>query len=45
MAGFGITAGLPGGLSRLLMSHPPLAERIAVLERAASRRWELSRGQ
>ena len=45
MAAFGITAGLPGGLSRLLMSHPPLAERIAVLERAASRRWELSRGQ
>jgi len=32
MRAFGITSG--GGLMRLFMSHPPLAERIAALERA-----------
>lgn len=29
---FGINGGIGGGLRKLLMSHPPLAERIAALE-------------
>ncbi|GAB4348290.1 MAG: protease HtpX [Immundisolibacter sp.] len=33
LAAFGINSG--GGLSRLFMSHPPLDERIAALQRAA----------
>jgi heat shock protein HtpX len=33
MRAFGISA--PGGFTRLFMSHPPLEERIAALERAA----------
>ncbi len=34
MAAFGISGGfsIPGGLKRLFMTHPPLAERIAALE-------------
>jgi heat shock protein HtpX len=32
---FGISGGSPGGLRRLFMSHPPLEERIAALQRAA----------
>ncbi len=32
---FGINGGIGGGLRRLLLSHPPLAERIAVLESRA----------
>ena len=32
-AAFGIAGGKAGGLKRLLMSHPPLEERIAALER------------
>jgi len=32
-AAFGISGGLGGGLKRLFMSHPPLQERIAALER------------
>jgi heat shock protein HtpX len=31
---FGISGRVAGGLKRLFMSHPPLAERIAALERA-----------
>jgi heat shock protein HtpX len=32
MAAFGIAGGGAGGLKRLFMSHPPLAERIAALQ-------------
>ena len=32
MAAFGITGGVGGGLKKLFLSHPPLAERIAALE-------------
>ncbi len=35
MAAFGISGGLSHGLSRLLMSHPPLEQRIAALQKAA----------
>lgn len=34
LAAFGINGGIGGGLRRLFMTHPPLAERIAALERA-----------
>jgi heat shock protein HtpX len=33
MAAFGITGGLGAGLRKLLMTHPPLEERIAALRR------------
>jgi heat shock protein HtpX len=32
LAAFGISGGLPQGLSRLFMSHPPLEQRIAALQ-------------
>jgi heat shock protein HtpX len=32
---FGIAGGNPGGFKRLFMSHPPLEERIAALQRAS----------
>ncbi|MFO1502321.1 MAG: protease HtpX [Steroidobacteraceae bacterium] len=35
MAAFGINGGVPTGLRRLFMSHPPLEERIAALKAAA----------
>ena len=35
LAAFGISGGNRGGLSRLMMSHPPLDERIAALRSAA----------
>ena len=35
MAAFGINGGVPSGLRRLFMSHPPLEERIAKLQAAA----------
>ncbi len=35
MAAFGISGGGGGGLKRLFMTHPPLEERIAALERGA----------
>jgi heat shock protein HtpX len=35
MRAFGISGGRMGGLGRLFMSHPPLEERIAALQRAA----------
>ncbi|MBK6672260.1 MAG: protease HtpX [Proteobacteria bacterium] len=35
MAAFGINGGVPSGLRKLFMSHPPLEERIAVLKAAA----------
>jgi len=34
MAAFGINGGLASGLKKLFMSHPPLDERIAALQRA-----------
>lgn len=34
MAAFGINAGVPSGLKKLFMSHPPLDERIAALRNA-----------
>ena len=34
VAAFGISGGVGGGLKRLLMSHPPLDERIAALRNA-----------
>jgi len=35
MRGFGISGGMGRGFTRLFMSHPPLAERIAALKNAA----------
>jgi hypothetical protein len=32
LAAFGISGGIPEGLSRLSMSHPPLEQRIAALQ-------------
>lgn len=37
LAAFGIAGGGAGGLKRLFMSHPPLAERIAALKAGAGR--------
>jgi heat shock protein HtpX len=34
MAAFGIAGGIPAGLRRLFMSHPPLDARIAALRQA-----------
>ena len=36
LAAFGINGGLGGGIKRLLMTHPPLDERIAALRSAAA---------
>lgn len=36
LAAFGIAGGARAGLSRLFLSHPPLEDRIAALQRAAS---------
>jgi heat shock protein HtpX len=33
MAAFGINAGVPSGIKRFFMSHPPLDERIDALKR------------
>ena len=38
LAAFGINGGVPSGLKRLFMSHPPLDERIAALEAAPTGR-------
>jgi len=32
LAAFGISGGIPEGLARLFMSHPPLERRIAALQ-------------
>ncbi|MCC9002298.1 MAG: M48 family metalloprotease, partial [Candidatus Competibacter sp.] len=37
MAAFGINGGLGEGLRKLLMTHPPLEERIAALRRQPQR--------
>ena len=34
VAAFGISGGVGGGLKKLLMSHPPLEDRIAALRNA-----------
>ena len=34
LAAFGIAGGVGGGIKRLFMTHPPLAERIAALKAA-----------
>jgi heat shock protein HtpX len=36
MAAFGISGGMGAGLRRLFMTHPPIAERIAALERGVA---------
>ena len=36
MKSFGISGGKGRGFARLFMSHPPLEERIAALERAGA---------
>ena len=36
MAAFGIAGGIGGGFKRLFMTHPPLAERIAVLKKESA---------
>ena len=33
MAAFGISGGMASGLQRLFLSHPPLEERIAALQK------------
>jgi heat shock protein HtpX len=38
MSAFGINGGVPTGLKRLFMSHPPLDERIAALRAANGQR-------
>jgi heat shock protein HtpX len=38
MAAFGINGGVPSGLKKLFMSHPPLDERIAALRAAETAR-------
>jgi len=35
-AAFGINGGIPQGIQKLFMSHPPLDERIVALERGAA---------
>jgi heat shock protein HtpX len=36
MAAFGISGGMGSGLKRLFMTHPPLEERIAMLQQATN---------
>jgi heat shock protein HtpX len=45
MAAFGIAGGVRKGLVHLLMSHPPLEDRIAALQQAGGHRWETSHGR
>jgi heat shock protein HtpX len=33
LAAFGISGGMASGMKRLFMSHPPLEERIAALQK------------
>ncbi|HKK05309.1 MAG TPA: protease HtpX [Gammaproteobacteria bacterium] len=44
MAAFGIAGGIGHGLRRLFMTHPPLAERIAALQRAGNMGSDRSSG-
>ena len=44
LAAFGISGGLGQGISRLFMSHPPLEERIAMLEQMDVTPWQVKHG-
>jgi heat shock protein HtpX len=44
VAAFGISGGVGSGLKRLLMSHPPLEERIAALRAATPDRSDVRQG-
>jgi heat shock protein HtpX len=44
LAAFGISGGLGQGISRLFMSHPPLEQRIAVLEHMDVTPWQVKHG-
>lgn len=44
VAAFGISGGVGGGLKRLLMSHPPLDERIAALRNARPEASDVRQG-
>lgn len=44
VAAFGISGGMGSGLKRLLMSHPPLEERIAALRAATPDRGDVRQG-
>jgi heat shock protein HtpX len=44
LAAFGIAGGLGQGISRLFMSHPPLEERIAILEHLDVTLWKVKHG-
>jgi heat shock protein HtpX len=44
VAAFGISGGVGSGLKRLLMSHPPLEERIAALRNATPERSDVRQG-
>jgi heat shock protein HtpX len=44
VAAFGISGGVGSGLKRLLMSHPPLEERIAALRAATPDRGDVRQG-
>jgi heat shock protein HtpX len=44
LAAFGLSGGLDNGITRLFMSHPPLEERIAVLEHLDAPRLHVHHG-
>ena len=44
LAAFGISGGLGMGISRLFMSHPPLEQRIAMLEHMDVTPWQVKHG-
>jgi heat shock protein HtpX len=44
VAAFGISGGVGSGLKRVLMSHPPLEERIAALRNATPERSDVRQG-
>ena len=44
VAAFGISGGVGGGLKKLLMSHPPLEERISALRNAPPERHTVRQG-
>lgn len=44
MAAFDIAGGMHEGLNHLLMSHPPLEDRIEALQQVGGHRWETSHG-
>jgi len=44
LAAFGISGGLGMGISRLFMSHPPLEQRIAMLQHMDVTPWQVKHG-